>query len=109
MTFEERVYSETKLVSSNTHCYYCGDALDEYSRTIDHILPKSKGGVLSKKNKVYCCMQCNQLKGDKTPDEFLEFMGGYLLAMRKELQLVLARNEKIFKKLKRMVKLKIEK
>ena len=41
-----------------------------------------------------------------TPDEFLEFMGGYVSAMKKELNLVLARNEKIYKKLKRMVKLK---
>ena len=106
MEFEGRSYSAVKYISDNTHCYYCGDPLDEYSRTIDHILPKSRGGVLSKKNKVYSCMQCNQLKGDKTPDEFLEFMGGYLSAMRKELHLVLARNEKIFKKLKRMVKLK---
>ena len=106
MKFQERSYSAVKFISDNTHCYYCGDALDEYSRTIDHILPKSKGGVLSKKNKVYSCMQCNQIKGDKTPDEFLDFMVGYVSTQRKELHLVLARNEKIVKKLKKMIKLK---
>ena len=106
MEFDGRSYSGVKFISNNSNCYYCGNALDEYSRTVDHILPKSKGGVLSKKNKVYSCLQCNQLKGDKTPDEFLDFMEGYLLAMRKELNLVLARNEKIYKKLKKMVKLK---
>jgi 5-methylcytosine-specific restriction endonuclease McrA len=106
MEFDGRSYSGVKFISSNSNCYYCGNPLDEYSRTVDHILPKSRGGVLSKKNKVYSCLQCNQLKGDMTPDEFLEFMGGYVSAMKKELNLVLARNEKIYKKLKRMVKLK---
>jgi len=53
-------------------CYYCFCSLDEYSRTVDHIVPKSQGGILSNSNKVPCCRKCNELKSNKNPLEFLK-------------------------------------
>ena len=47
-------------------CTYCGS---KRNLTIDHIIPKSKGGQNSWLNLVTCCSSCNRLKGNRTPDE----------------------------------------
>ncbi len=46
-------------------CQYCGDELIRSNATIDHIVPKAKGGKTSWKNCVCSCKKCNNLKGDK--------------------------------------------
>jgi len=51
----------------NYICQYCGKS--RASLTIDHIIPKSKGGSDDWENIVVCCMRCNNRKGDKTPEE----------------------------------------
>lgn len=47
-------------------CLYCGF---KDNLTLDHVIPRSKGGPNSWTNLVTCCMRCNMLKGDRTPDE----------------------------------------
>jgi len=49
-------------------CQYCGPTGPK-ATTIDHVLPRSRGGTSSPNNLVACCFKCNQRKGDKTPDE----------------------------------------
>ena len=44
-------------------CGYCGDHAD----TIDHILPRSKGGADTWINLVACCGPCNTHKADRLP------------------------------------------
>jgi len=52
-------------VPTNKHeCFYCGDSLNDWTRTVDHIIPKSKGGILSNDNKVWSCKRCNSFKAD---------------------------------------------
>lgn len=46
-------------------CGYCGDA----ATTIDHVVPRSRGGGDSWENLIACCLTCNNLKGDRTPRE----------------------------------------
>lgn len=46
-------------------CGYCGKS----ASTIDHILPRSRGGADSWENLVACCLKCNNLKSDRTPQE----------------------------------------
>ena len=46
-------------------CAYCGDDTD---LTIDHVVPRSKGGADFTRNVVCCCKACNQDKG-QTPWE----------------------------------------
>lgn len=48
------------------HCQYCGSRED---LTIDHILPKSRGGPDTWENLVTACVPCNNRKGNRTPDE----------------------------------------
>jgi 5-methylcytosine-specific restriction endonuclease McrA len=46
-------------------CAYC----DSKATTIDHVLPRSRGGKNSWKNTVAACFGCNSKKDDKTPAE----------------------------------------
>lgn len=46
-------------------CAYCGKA----ASTIDHVLPRSRGGKDTWENLVACCLRCNNVKGDRTPQE----------------------------------------
>jgi 5-methylcytosine-specific restriction endonuclease McrA len=47
-------------------CVYCGS---KNQLTLDHVIPKSRGGANSWNNLVTCCMECNVIKGDRTPEE----------------------------------------
>ena len=53
-------------------CFYCRELLTDLNRTKDHVWPKSKGGILSKKNKIFACRRCNRSKGNLTLQEWLE-------------------------------------
>jgi 5-methylcytosine-specific restriction endonuclease McrA len=46
-------------------CCYCGMT----ANTIDHVLPRSRGGRDTWDNLVACCLRCNNAKGDQTPAE----------------------------------------
>ncbi len=43
-------------------CAYCG----KQAETIDHVVPRSKGGPSDWYNLVACCVHCNHRKGDKS-------------------------------------------
>ena len=47
-------------------CVYCGN---KKGLTIDHVLPKSRGGKNTWTNLVTCCSTCNIKKGNRTPEE----------------------------------------
>jgi 5-methylcytosine-specific restriction endonuclease McrA len=53
-------------------CIYCGKELDKYTITLDHMIPKSKGGNDTMDNLVASCKECNTEKADMLPQEFLE-------------------------------------
>jgi len=59
-------------------CAYCKTTLDDYSRTVDHLFPKSRGGKLSNSNKVPCCGDCNKLKGNMNIIEFSRALNGLI-------------------------------
>lgn len=50
-------------------CAYCGYKFDKNSLTVDHILPRSKGGHSNWSNTVSCCKPCNFKKADRTPEQ----------------------------------------
>lgn len=50
----------------NGECQYCGS---KRHLTIDHIIPKSKGGKTNWTNLITACNRCNVNKGDKTPEQ----------------------------------------
>ncbi|MBU1820430.1 MAG: HNH endonuclease [Bacteroidetes bacterium] len=47
-------------------CQYCGTHED---LTLDHVMPKSRGGKTNWDNLATACKRCNSRKGDYTPEE----------------------------------------
>lgn len=50
-------------------CMYCGDPFPEADLTIDHVLPRSRGGPHAWTNVVTACFKCNNRKDCLTPEE----------------------------------------
>lgn len=70
-------------------CLYCGRKMDlhfenEYSFTIDHYLARSKGGKDISDNLVFCCRDCNLLKGDMSVENYLKNMERLKLRKKKK-------------------------
>lgn len=59
-----RIYMRDKF-----RCQYCGDKKTASELTLDHILPRSRGGDNSPMNVVTACVSCNNRKGSRTPSE----------------------------------------
>jgi len=66
------------LVRDNYTCIYCGVRLGETVRgktltktdfTVDHVLPRSKGGKDNWTNTACACYACNHRKGDRLPND----------------------------------------
>jgi CRISPR/Cas system Type II protein with McrA/HNH and RuvC-like nuclease domain len=49
----------------NYECVYCGS---HRNLTLDHVIPKSRGGKNDWTNLVTSCFKCNLKKADKTPE-----------------------------------------
>lgn len=55
------------LIRDRFKCAYCGARREKLS--IDHIIPKSRGGKMTFENCVAACRPCNLKKGGRTPRE----------------------------------------
>lgn len=56
-----------ELLRRDKHtCQYCGSTK---KLTLDHVIPRSKGGKHSWDNIVVACESCNSRKGDRTPQQ----------------------------------------
>lgn len=53
-------------------CQYCSNETKDHRLEWEHMLPKTRGGSDSVKNATLVCHTCNQLKGKKTPEEWLD-------------------------------------
>lgn len=50
-------------------CQYCGRKIEANTLTIDHVVPKSKGGANTWDNLTTACFKCNTKKGNKLLEE----------------------------------------
>ena len=53
----------------NYNCQYCDVKLNSENATVDHVIPRCRGGKHEWGNVVTCCLKCNRKKGNKTPHE----------------------------------------
>lgn len=53
-------------------CFYCKRNFHKSILTLDHKIPKSRGGSNKLQNLVAACKQCNNKKGSMTHFEYLE-------------------------------------
>ena len=50
-------------------CQYCGKTFAKPDLTLDHVIPRSKGGRDAWENLVLACMKCNVRKANRTPHQ----------------------------------------
>ena len=66
--YKEISLSRRNVLHRDTYtCQYCGD--HRHDLTIDHIVPRSRGGSDIWENVVAACLKCNVKKGNRTPRE----------------------------------------
>ncbi len=62
------ILSRKNILRRDGHrCQFCGRG--DLSLTLDHVLPVSRGGEDTWENLVCACVDCNNRKGDRTPEE----------------------------------------
>jgi 5-methylcytosine-specific restriction endonuclease McrA len=72
ITDRERVWkvppvNRREVLRRDKHtCQYCGSTKQ---LTLDHVIPRSKGGKHTWDNVVIACERCNSRKGDRTPQQ----------------------------------------
>ena len=72
--FRQRVaFNRKNVFRRDEHtCQYC--ATRTFDLTLDHVMPRSRGGPTSWENVVACCKACNARKRDRTPEEARMFL-----------------------------------
>lgn len=64
------VFSRKNLFKRDKYtCMYCGVQPGPEELTIDHVMPKSRGGASTWENCVLACVECNKKKANRTPEE----------------------------------------
>jgi 5-methylcytosine-specific restriction endonuclease McrA len=63
-------FNRRNLFARDNHrCQYCGQHAPPQQLSMDHVLPRSRGGRTTWENIVCCCVKCNTQKGGRTPRE----------------------------------------
>lgn len=62
-SFRRKITRRAVFARDSWECQYCGR---RGSLTMDHVIPRSKGGDTSWENVVACCASCNRRKGDRS-------------------------------------------
>jgi hypothetical protein len=67
----ETVHADRSTLYSRDQriCAYCGTQYEDRILTIDHVIPRSRGGKNTWVNCVTACKPCNNRKDDRTPEE----------------------------------------
>jgi 5-methylcytosine-specific restriction endonuclease McrA len=66
---EVRLTRRNLLIRDNYMCQYTGQKISIDEATVDHVIPRSRGGASTWENLVMCCKDVNSRKADRTPEE----------------------------------------
>ena len=68
--YQTRALSRKNVLLRDRYtCQFCGRVMPAHELTLDHVIPRSRGGHTDWDNLVACCHRCNNLKGDRLPEE----------------------------------------
>jgi len=77
--YKKIILSRKNILRRDGHrCQYCGR--NDASLTVDHVVPRARGGEDAWENLVCACIACNNKKGDRTADE------SHMLLIRKPMR-----------------------
>lgn len=65
-THRRKITRRAVFARDGWECQYCGS---RSSLTVDHVVPRSKGGLSTWENIVAACAPCNRRKGDRLPHQ----------------------------------------
>ena len=57
------------FLRDENRCQYCGKKFGNHHLSLDHVVPRSRGGPSTWDNIVCACLKCNVRKGGRTPWE----------------------------------------
>ena len=57
------------FLRDENRCQYCGHRFSTQHLSLDHVVPRSRGGLTNWENIVCACVACNVRKGGRTPQE----------------------------------------
>ena len=57
------------LLRDRNTCQYCCKVMSSGELTLDHVIPRSRGGLSTWENLVACCHDCNRRKGNQLAHE----------------------------------------
>ncbi|MEO6911734.1 MAG: HNH endonuclease, partial [Edaphobacter sp.] len=60
------------LLRDRNCCQYCSVVLTAGELTLDHVIPRSRGGLSTWENLVACCHDCNRRKGNQLLNELTD-------------------------------------
>lgn len=72
--YEDLMYNLAYKLHGYNTCYYCGESLFQNNRTLDHIYPRSWGGISLPDNLYPACKNCNNKKTDMTLYQFKRYL-----------------------------------
>ncbi len=64
-----RLNRQTVFARDEHRCQYCGRRFPSGQLSLDHVIPRSRGGTHCWENVVCACLGCNVKKGGRTPQE----------------------------------------
>ena len=74
---ERRIWRiKREWMRSDGMCFYCGVKLKRRFATVDHVVPRSKGGSEQRQNLVLACRRCNERKRDDPPSVLMGLING---------------------------------
>jgi 5-methylcytosine-specific restriction endonuclease McrA len=90
------------LLRDRFTCQYCAQTFPASELTLDHVIPRSRGGESSWENLVACCYRCNNRKGNRTPEEagmkLIRIPRPFTLHTSRHLMRMLARSDEQWRK-----------
>lgn len=101
--YQTRTLSRKNILLRDRHtCQFCGRVLPGAELTLDHVIPRSRGGHTDWDNLVACCHTCNNLKGDRLPEEvglkLLRSPRPFTLHTSRQLMRILGRSDERWRK-----------
>ena len=101
--YQTRALSRKNILLRDRYtCQFCGRILPAAELTLDHVIPRSRGGHTDWDNLVACCHRCNNLKGDHFPEEaglqLLRPPRAFSLHTSRQLMRLMARSDERWRK-----------